>query len=240
MKIIAGVFSVLSETINRLKVSKRLNEYIIDDKVGNLNPKMNNLVFQVSSKSITKKLDILDNNNLKSNKLKQKNIKTYSFIKNDDFKGKKDSSKLFCLNDSNKLNLNKSINKNKNNNKKSISSDNLNNKHRSSVNVSKIIDLKPIEFFNKDKIKFPFIYYFIGFILNITSSKDKNNYLCISDSFNKSFTFFTHIIDITSYISLYKQFESLKKIIIQSIKSNKKENNNDILKDISSLNLNEI
>jgi hypothetical protein len=41
MKIIAGVFSVLSETINRLKVSKRLNEYIIDDKVGNLNPKMN-------------------------------------------------------------------------------------------------------------------------------------------------------------------------------------------------------
>ena len=106
--------------------------------------------------------------------------------------------------------------------------------------MSKIIDLKPIEFFNKDKIKFPFIYYFIGFILNITSSKDKNNYLSISDSFNKSFTFFTHIIDITSYISLYKQFESLKKIIIQSIKSNKKENNNDILKDISSLNLNEI
>ena len=240
MKIIAGIFSVLSETINKLKVSKRLNEYIIDDKIGNLNPKMNNFIFQVSNKSFSKAVDILDNNNLKSNNLIQKNIKNYSFNKIDDFKGKKDSSNLFCLNDSNKLNLNQNIRKYNNNNKKSISSNNLNNNHRNSVNVSKIIELKPIEFFNKDKIKFPFLYYFIGFILNITSSKDKNNYLCISYKFNKSFTFFTHIIDITSYISLYKQFESLKKIIIQSIKSNKMENNNEIVKSINSLNLNEI
>ena len=238
MKIITGIFSIITETINKLKVSKKLNEYIIDDKVGNLNPKMNNFVFQISSKSIIKTLGILDNNNLKLKKMKQKNIKTHSFIKKCDFNGMKDSSKLFCINDSNKLNLNKNISKNNNKNKKEFGTEDLKKKHRNTINVSNIIGLKPIEFFNKDKIKFPFIYYFMGFILNITSSKDKNNYICISKKFNRSFTFFTHIIDITSYISLYKQFETLKKIIIKSIKSNKKENNNENTKDINYINLN--
>ena len=233
MKIITAIFSIISETLNKLKFSKKLNEYIIDDKVGNLNIKMNNFIFQLSNKSITKTLGILNDNNQKSNKLKQKNIKTQSFIKKDDFNGMKDSSKLFCLNDSNKI-----LNINKSKNKKTNNSEILKNKHRNTINVSNIIELKPIEFFNKDKIKFPFIYYFIGFILNITSSKDKNNYLCISKRFNRSFTFFTHIIDITSYISLYKQFESLKKIIIKSVKTNKKENNNEISKDIKYIKLN--
>jgi hypothetical protein len=73
---------------------------------------MNNMIFQISSKSKRKTLDNLDGNNLKTNKLKQKNIKNHSFSKIDDFKGKKDSSKLICLYDSNKLNLNKKIKEN--------------------------------------------------------------------------------------------------------------------------------
>ena len=110
MKIVTGIFSIISETINKLQVSKRLNEYIIDDKVGNLNPKMNNLIFHVSNNYIAKTLGILDNNNLESNKMK-KNLKPHSFIKREDFSGMKDSSKLFFLNN-NKLNLNKNNNKN--------------------------------------------------------------------------------------------------------------------------------
>ena len=233
MKIVTGIFAIISETINKLQVSKRLNEYIIDDKVGNLNPKMNNLIFHVSNNYIAKTLGILDNNNLESNKMKQKNLKPHSFIKREDFSGMKDSSKLFFLNN-NKLNLNKNNNKNN----KAVNPEDLKKKHRHTINVSKIIGLKPIEFFNKDKVKFPFKYYFIGSILNIISSKNRNNYLCISEKFNRSFTFFTHIIDITSYISIYKQFESLKKIIVKSIKTNKSESNNEIGKGINFLNLN--
>ena len=232
MKIVTGIFAIISETINKLQVSKRLNEYIIDDKVGNLNPKMNNLIFHVSNNYIAKTLGILDNNNLESNKMK-KNLKPHSFIKREDFSGMKDSSKLFFLNN-NKLNLNKNNNKNN----KAVNPEDLKKKHRHTINVSKIIGLKPIEFFNKDKVKFPFKYYFIGSILNIISSKNRNNYLCISEKFNRSFTFFTHIIDITSYISIYKQFESLKKIIVKSIKTNKSESNNEIGKGINFLNLN--
>jgi hypothetical protein len=232
MKIVTGIFAIISETINKLQVSKRLNEYIIDDKVGNLNPKMNNLIFHVSNNYIAKTLGILDNNNLESNKMK-KNLKPHSFIKREDFSGMKDSSKLFFLNN-NKLNLNKNNNKNN----KAVNPEDLKKKHRHTINVSKIIGLKPIEFFNKDKVKFPFKYYFIGSILNIISSKNRNNYLCISEKFNRSFTFFTHIIDITSYISIYKQFESLKKIIVKSIKTNKSESNNEIGKNINFLNLN--
>lgn len=90
------------------------------------------------------------------------------------------------------------------------------------VNVG-VISLGPFEMFNKDKSKFPFIYYFFGFLLNKISSNSNNNYMCISEKFNKSFTFFTHLIDITSYISLYQQFESLKKLVLNNIKYNKCE-----------------
>ena len=54
--------------------------------------------------------------------------------------------------------------------------------------------------------------------MNKIYSKEKNNYLCISEKFDLSFTFFTHLIDISSYITLYKQFEELKKIIIKNFK----------------------
>jgi hypothetical protein len=86
-----------------------------------------------------------------------------------------------------------------------------------------VIGLGPFEIYNKDKSKFPFIYYLFGFLLNKISSKSKTNYMCISEKFNKSFTFFTHLIDITSYISLYQQFESLKKLVLNNIKYNKSE-----------------
>ena len=80
-------------------------------------------------------------------------------------------------------------------------------------------------------------YYFFGFFLNKISSKKYNNYLFISQRFNLAFTFYTHLIDISSYISLHQQFESLKKILtkesqprILEIKENEriiaKNNNN--------------
>ncbi len=59
-------------------------------------------------------------------------------------------------------------------------------------------------------------------MLNKSNSK---YYSCISEKFNRSFTFFTHLIDITSYISLYRQFEGLKKFVLNNVKYyNKSEN----------------
>ena len=45
------------------------------------------------------------------------------------------------------------------------------------------------------------------------------------DKFNKAFTFFIHLIDITSYISLFKQFEIFKKSILNDTNSNNFGNN---------------
>ena len=54
--------------------------------------------------------------------------------------------------------------------------------------------------------------------MNKLSSKKYNNYLFISQRFNLAFTFYTHLIDISSYISLHQQFESLKKLLIKDSK----------------------
>ena len=91
----------------------------------------------------------------------------------------------------------------------------LNKKYRNTINFS---NNEPFEFLKQEKIKFPLIYYFYGFFLNIIFTKRKNNYFCISEKFNRSFTFFTELIDITSYISLFQQFESLKKFVFNNLR----------------------
>ena len=93
------------------------------------------------------------------------------------------------------------------------------------------------EIFNRKKPNFPLSYYFFGFFLNKISSKKYNNYLFISHRFNLAFTFYTHLIDISSYISLHQQFESLKKILIEESKPRIleiKENERNITKKINS------
>ena len=79
--------------------------------------------------------------------------------------------------------------------------------------------------FNREDHKFPLKHYFFGFCLNKINSKNKNNYLCISNKFHKSFKFYTRIIDITSYISLYKQFELIKNELLNVINSKQIESN---------------
>ena len=72
------------------------------------------------------------------------------------------------------------------------------------------------------KTKFPLYYYFLGFLLiKMKSKKFKNS--PISTKFTTSFLIFTHIIDISTYISLYKQFEMFKKLIINKLKVNEQE-----------------
>ena len=193
MKAISMIFSVISETINKLKVCRKLNEFIIDDKIYRTNT-------------------ILDKN------IKSKIIREDQDQSSVSKKKLKDSSKLICLN-VNSNNIRMKLNNVKEN---GFHEEPFNKNLHKTVNVG-VISLGPFEMFNKDKSKFPFIYYFFGFLLNKISSNSNNNYMCISEKFNKSFTFFTHLIDITSYISLYQQFESLKKLVLNNIKYNKCE-----------------
>ena len=193
MKAISMIFSIISETINKLKVCRKLNEFIIDDKIYRTNT-------------------ILDKN------IKSKIIREDQDQSSVSKKKLKDSSKLICLN-VNSNNIKMKLNNVKEN---GFHEEPFNKTLHKTVNVG-VISLGPFEMFNKDKSKFPFIYYFFGFLLNKISSNSNNNYMCISEKFNKSFTFFTHLIDITSYISLYQQFESLKKLVLNNIKYNKCE-----------------
>ena len=193
MKAISMIFSIISETINKLKVCRKLNEFIIDDKIYRTNT-------------------ILDKN------IKSKIIREDQDQSSVSKKKLKDSSKLICLN-VNSNNIRMKLNNVKEN---GFHEEPFNKTLHKTVNVG-VISLGPFEMFNKDKSKFPFIYYFFGFLLNKISSNSNNNYMCISEKFNKSFTFFTHLIDITSYISLYQQFESLKKLVLNNIKYNKCE-----------------
>ena len=64
----------------------------------------------------------------------------------------------------------------------------------------------------KAKQHYPINYYFFGFLMNKIDIH-KSHFRCITKQFNKSFSFYRHLIDITSYITLHQQFELFKKII---------------------------
>ena len=211
IKGITSIFSFISEIINKLKVTKKINEYIIGNEI-NLFKKN-----EQNKQQIFKNIKFSYNNNeiSKRNQIKKNLVK--------------DSSKIFFHdnNDNSYNNENKVNNSNNADNelkdkktKKKISIvDFLNVKSNNTINVS-IINSDIFEIFEKKKPNFPLSYYFFGFLLNKIHSRRRNNYLCISEKFDLSFTFFTHLIDITSYISLYQQFESIKKLIIKDEPTN--------------------
>ena len=127
-----------------------------------------------------------------------------------------DSSKLSCFNNNN---TNMLLNA-----KMDIISKKLKKKNKifNTVNFSKF-NMKGFEYFKKNK-KFPLIFYFFGFCVNKIYTRRNNNYTCISVKFHKMFKFYTRLLDITSYISIFKQFEALKQAVLNEI--NAREINN--------------
>jgi hypothetical protein len=77
-----------------------------------------------------------------------------------------------------------------------------------------------MEYLNQNKKeKYPLYFYFCGYLYNradINKSK-KKPYICITDKFYKTFSFYRHLIDITSYIFLYKNYELFKKVICEKL-----------------------
>ena len=239
--IISTVWSILaffSRIINEIKMAKKLNEHIISYDLKerkNLNEnkrkKKSLKIFKLFNDNTANNIinlkninninnDIGKNNNNKANKgskfLKYKNMsinqersnKIIPFLNNT----LEDSSKIFC--NQNNINININPQRPRKNFRRSNTIIIMNTKGEK-------IDL------SKKKEKFPLKYYFFGFLYNkidIHKSKGYKLY-CLSDKFNRSFSFFRHLIDITSYLSIYKDYELFKKLICDKFNINESELN---------------
>ena len=218
IRAITTFFSFLSDNINELYSTKKINEFIIGiDRKKKKSTNKKSIQILNDFKLLTYSSKINNNNFL--NTLNEKNNK-FNNINNNKNNNLEDSSKLFCFPNSNKKEMitsKKSFNSFGLNIKKNTN--NINNSINS--NRNKIINFDDIE-----KIEFPLSYYLLGFFLiKIKSRKFKNS--CISEKFSRSFKFFTHIVDISSYISLYKQFELFKKIVEKRLNLNEENNKKD-------------
>ena len=235
IRAITSFFSLLSDMMNELNSSKKLNEFIIgiDKKKKKVKNKNSIKIFQ--------EMNPFNNSNKNNNILKKVNAYTFKseeqnkksiFLNNLD-----DSSKLHCFPHSINNNINKkdiksskkstnsimfALKKNLiNNNNININNNNINTNNFNYVSSNKN---KINNFENIEKITFPLSYYLLGFFLiKIRAKKFKSSF--INEKFSKSFIFYSRLIDISTYITLYKQFEMLKKIVLNKQKTNEEELN---------------
>jgi len=207
-------FSFLAEIISELYSTKKLNEFIIgiDKKNKNLRKNKKSKIL-LNLNTLNNSNNLNKNINGKNNKLEEKNNK------NQFSKILEDSSKLCCIPSSNYKQIVPSK-------KISTNSMGLNLKKSFNINYSpKSNNRNKIHYFdNFEKIKFPLLYYFFGiFLIKLKSRKFKSIY--ISEKFSKSFIFYTRLIDISSYVSLYRQFELFKRNVTNKLMLNEDETN---------------
>ena len=231
--IISSVWTILeffSKIFNEIKMAKKLNDHIISF---DSNERRNENKRNKKSLKILKFNDITNKNIININNLndkcninnKEKNYnnkisKTTNIFKNKNFSIKEensnqifpiintfdDSSKIFC----NQSNIN--ININPERQRKTL---------RRSYSV--VINTKEEKSdILKKKEKFPLNYYFFGFLYNKIDIRIKKGtkLYCLTEKFSKYFSFFRHFIDITSYLSMYKDYELFKKVICDKLNLN--------------------
>jgi hypothetical protein len=219
VRAVISLFTFLSDLFNELNSTKKINEYIIgiDNKmerkkmIRNRQKFSKDLKISIYSSNFENKLTNIGWKKLNENCSKQEEQNNnISNSKNENKINIDDSSKIICV-----PNYSKSIK----HSQKSFNSLKLDLKQRKlNINNSLISINNTFE----GKVKFPFYYYLLGFLLiKLKSKKFKNS--PISTKFTTSFLIFTHIIDISTYISLYKQFETLKKLTINKLKVNEQE-----------------
>ena len=202
IKAITAIFTYLSEEMNDIYSAKKINELIIDtdNKHKNFN------------KMIKQKIDFFNGAktptfiNFKNNR-NSFNISEIQLEKRIFYKKNKKDSKPNGLDDSANLDLKNILNNTINCH--SHRNQNIKRKSMTSSNIS-------------EKLKYPMIYYLkINILMKLNLKQKFNKYL--PANFMKSFTIYRHLIDISSYINLYKQFEILKKLILnQDLLSNDK------------------
>ena len=206
IRAISSFFFFVTEILKKLEVAKYLNELIIGNEIEQFKKNGN------------------DRRSGKSNK--SNNIKlSYNFTPANNFNVKKKTSKIADINASQIL----CISNNLSNNKESVNyyNNNKSNKQRhfSDIDYSKIkytnyknatiMNSDIFELFEHKKPSFALFDYFKAFFLNKIDIKKKNKYLCISKQFDFAYTLFTRIIDISFYITLFQQLETLEKQVIK-------------------------
>ncbi len=206
VNLVLSLLRFIAKMINELKANKKLSEFIALNHKDLLERKKNYNNEINPSVNIIKNMNNLDYIPKDSQEINATN-KSKMFG---------DSSKLSCFNINN---TNMLLNA-----KNGIIAKKLKKKNKlfNTVNYSKF-NVKGFEYFKKNK-KFPLIYYFFGFCVNKIYPRKYNNYICISVKFHKMFKFYTRLLDITSYISIFKQFDALKQAVLNEI--NAREINN--------------
>ena len=63
-----------------------------------------------------------------------------------------------------------------------------------------------------ERLSYPMSYYFCEFVAMKLRVKNQN-FSSLPERFRKSFSLFTHIIDISSYLKLFKNFENIQKMV---------------------------
>jgi hypothetical protein len=209
LKILSIFFCFLGKIINEIKVTQKLNEFIFFSKK---NTKKGGRKKSPEKNKRNKTINIIKYPNKYNSRNKEGSIN-----KNNSSFGNNNN-----LDDSSKICISHNVSPRHNR----FKSGHFRLTHigenikKSSLNIINVNFIKTNSSpFDISKEKYPFKYYLYALCLNKILSKKKNNYLCISEKFNKIFTFYTHLIDITSYISLFKQFEIIKTSLLKSINS---------------------
>jgi len=199
-KAIMAIFSFFAETINEIHSAKKLHELIMDI---NQNPDKKNKY------------------NYNFNILKEKKIKNFTnifcYTQDQKYKPKRENT------------LNKEVSRFKfqsgksNNNNSSPKNDShlgLKLKKNSILReFSENFDGNSSKINKIERIKYKKRYYLFEFILMKLRSK-KDHFRLIPERFRKSFCIFTHLLDISSYIKLYKKFENVQKILVNLANKN--------------------
>ena len=214
MNVLYYIFEFIARKLNEAYAAKKLNEYIMGYDI---QKEKTNLMLNKSQ-------------NRRSNNIfecKSPNHKSlnhiYIFKNKTQFMKDRKSDKLVSnsFEDLSKIIINQNNvngNVNINMNLKSVTNNNSNIKSKDenkSNNTKKSVE------------KYPLKYYFYGMLYMKLNYSYKNNtiFFGVSRNFYKSYLNYRNIIDITSYIKLYKEFEIYKKLILKKEEDKIEPNN---------------
>ena len=188
IKIIIVFFTFISESINEIHSSKKLHELLLG-------------INQAQDKR-TKSYNF--------NIVKGQKVKYFTNIinsKHDVRYEKKITSQLSKINIHNEKNISSLQNGNDSNlglklkNNNNVISEFSEPQDKNSSKMNKI-----------ERLSYPMIYYFCEFVAMKLRVKNQN-FSSLPERFRKSFSLFTHIIDISSYLKLFKNFENIQKMV---------------------------
>ena len=202
VKAITAIFSFLAELMNEIHSSKKLHDLIMD---------------------INQAPDKKNKYNYNFNILKGKKIKNFTnifcYTQEQKYKPKRENT---INKEISRFRFQSGKNNNNNNNSSPKNDSHLGLKiKKNSIlrEFSENFDGNSSKINKIERIRYKKRYYLFEFILMKLGSK-KDHFGLVPEGFRKSFCIFSHLIDISSYIKLYKKFENVQKIVINLANKN--------------------